>query len=135
MSDTRIFLDSNVLLYLQSADAEKANRAELCARNGGVISVQVMNEISHVMLHKFRRPLEDINEVLSVLQRLFVIHPLTLAEHLEGRRLAQRYKLGLYDAMIVASALLAQCEILYSEDMQDGLLVEGRLRIRNPFIL
>ena len=62
------------------------------------------------------------------------VEPLTLETHARGRLVAERYGLSVYDAMIVASALLAECDILYSEDMQDGLLIDQRLRIRNPFV-
>ncbi|MDP1932967.1 MAG: PIN domain-containing protein [Gammaproteobacteria bacterium] len=133
MIDTRIFLDSNILLYLQSADAHKANLAEDIARRGGMISVQVLNEVAHVMLYKFRRPWAEINEVLSLLRALFPVQPLTLAGHQQGLRVAERYGLSLYDAMIVASALQAECEILYSGDMHSGLLIENRLLVQNPF--
>ncbi|MDP2141525.1 MAG: PIN domain-containing protein [Gammaproteobacteria bacterium] len=133
MIDTRIFLDSNILLYLQSADAHKANLAEDIARRGGMISVQVLNEVAHVMLYKFRRPWAEINEVLSLLRALFSVQPLTLAGHQQGLRVAERYGLSLYDAMIVASALQAECEILYSGDMHSGLLIENRLLVQNPF--
>lgn len=133
MTDSRIFLDSNILLYLQSADTEKANLAEELSRDGGMISVQVLYEIAHVMLYKFRRPWREVDEVVALLRALFVVQPLTLAVHLEGLRLGQRYKLSLYDAMVAASALLADCEVLYSEDMHSGLLIEDRLLIKNPF--
>lgn len=50
-----------------------------------------------------------------------------------NRDVAERHRLSVYDAMIVASAILAECDTLYSEDMQDGLLIDNQLRIRNPF--
>jgi predicted nucleic acid-binding protein len=53
--------------------------------------------------------------------------------HAEGLRIAQRYGLSVYDAMIVGAALLAGCDVLFSEDMQHGLHVDRRLRIVNPF--
>lgn len=61
------------------------------------------------------------------------MEPLTVETHDLGRRIAERHGVAVYDAMIIASALLAGCKALYSENMQDGLLIEGRLRIRNPF--
>jgi predicted nucleic acid-binding protein len=133
MQAAKSFLDSNVLLYLQSADLRKAELAEVLARKGGVISVQVLNEIASVMRRKLQSPWQEIHEVLELLRGLFMVEPLTLDVHLSGLRLAERYSLGLYDAMIVASALEAGCNVLYSEDMQHGLLVEKRLRISNPF--
>ena len=48
-------------------------------------------------------------------------------------RLAERYQFRIYDAMIVAAALAAGCDTLWSEDMQDGLMIDDRLAIRNPF--
>ena len=50
-----------------------------------------------------------------------------------GSTLAERYRLSIYDAMIAAAALHADCDTLWSEDMQDGMTIEGRLRIANPF--
>ena len=50
-------------------------------------------------------------------------------------RIAERYRLSIWDAAIVASALLAECEALYTEDMQDGQVFEGRLTVVNPFKL
>ncbi len=58
---------------------------------------------------------------------------MTLETHTDALRLAQRYGFSLYDALIVAAALRADCDTIYSEDMQDGLAVDGRLTIRNPF--
>jgi predicted nucleic acid-binding protein len=61
------------------------------------------------------------------------VEDLTLQTHETGRALAERYGFSVYDAMIVAAALLAGCTMLHTEDMQDGLLVEGHLRLANPF--
>jgi predicted nucleic acid-binding protein len=58
---------------------------------------------------------------------------LELESHETGLALAERYSLSPYDAMIAASALLADCDMLWSEDMQDGMTIENRLRIVNPF--
>jgi predicted nucleic acid-binding protein len=45
----------------------------------------------------------------------------------------ERYKLATYDAMLIASALVAECDVFWSEDMHDGLVIDGTLTIRNPF--
>jgi predicted nucleic acid-binding protein len=127
------FLDTNVLIYLLSADAKKANQAEAIVHQGGLISVQVLNELANVARRKLDMPWREVNEVLGLIRSLCSVEPLTVESHDTGRRVAERYKLSVYDAMIVASALLAGCDILYSEDMHDGLLVEEQLRIINPF--
>jgi predicted nucleic acid-binding protein len=64
---------------------------------------------------------------------LTVVEPLGLDTHDEGLRIAARYQLSIYDGLIVGAALLADCKTLWSEDMQDGLRIDGRLTIRNPF--
>ena len=133
MPDSRIFIDTNVLCYLLSENTEKADRAERIVEKGGLISVQVLNELANVALKKLAMTWEEINEVLDLLKALCPVESLTLETHDMGRRVAQRYMLSVYDSMIVASALLAGCEILYSEDMQNGLLVDGQLCIHNPF--
>jgi predicted nucleic acid-binding protein len=61
------------------------------------------------------------------------VHPLTVEIRETGLALAERYRLSIYDAMIAASALHADCDTLWSEDMQDGLVLDGRLRVVNPF--
>jgi len=121
------------LLYLLSADAEKADRAEEIILAGGIVSVQVLNELANVALRKLAMPWPEINEVLSLIRSVCPVEPLTDETHDGGRRVAERYKLSVYDAMIVAAALIAGCNTLYSEDMQDGLLIDQQLHILNPF--
>jgi predicted nucleic acid-binding protein len=64
---------------------------------------------------------------------LLKVEPVTIEIHDVGTRLAEVYRLSVYDAMIASAALLAECDTLFSEDLQDGLLVNGRLRVVNPF--
>ena len=129
----KVFIDSNVLLYLLSKDAKKADAAEAALRAGGVISVQVLNEIANIALKKLGMPWAEINQFLALLRSLCHVEPLTIETHDRGRAVAEHHGLSVYDSMIVAAGLLAGCTILYSEDMQDGLLVDKQLRIANPF--
>lgn len=133
MPGSKAFLDSNVLLYLLSADPGKADRAESLVRAGGLISVQVLNEIANVARRKLAMPWTQINEVLALIRSLCPVEPLTVETHDRGRLVAERYGLSVYDAMIAAAALLAGCDTLYSEDMHDRLLIDRQLRVRNPF--
>ena len=132
MSD-KPFFDSNVLLYLASDDGAKANRAEALLSDGGTISVQVLNEMSNAAIRKLGMSWSQVGTLLEPVRALCRIEPLTEDTYGLGARLAVRYQFSVYDAMIVAAALLAGADTLYSEAMHDGLLVEGRLRIRNPF--
>ncbi|MFZ0241635.1 MAG: PIN domain-containing protein [Desulfobacterales bacterium] len=133
MPAPEVFIDTNVLLYLLSADTEKADRAEAILRAGGFISVQVLNEVANVARRKLAMPWIEINEVLALIRSVCPVEPLTIETHDRGRLVAERYGLSVYDAMIVAAALLGECEILYSEDMQDGLVIDRQLNICNPF--
>jgi predicted nucleic acid-binding protein len=129
-----IFIDSNILLYLMSKDDVKADQAEKTVQSGGRISVQVLNEIANVARRKLSMSWEETDELLSLIRSLCSVEPLTVETHKQGVHIARRYGLNIHDAMIVAAALIAGCEILYSEDMHNGLFVDHQLRIRNPFV-
>ncbi len=133
MSDHKIFVDSNVALYLLYANEKKANRAETVIGNGVTISVQVLNEVANVSRRKLKMSWSETNELLNGLRAVCKIEPLTIETHTRGLAVAERYGLSLYDAMIVAAALLAGCNTLFSEDRQDGLKINRRPQIRNPF--
>src|ERR1700754_1452273 len=127
------FFDTNILIYLASSDIAKADRAEAAVAAGGVISVQVLNELANVARRKMRVSWDDTHALLALLRGLLTVHPVTLEIHETGLRLAERYGLSIYDAMIASSALEADCDTLWSEDMQHGLVLDQRLRIVNPF--
>jgi predicted nucleic acid-binding protein len=126
------FFDTNVLFYLLSADAAKAERAEQLVAAGGVISVQVLNEFAATAARKLAMRVADIRVILSTLRALCAVKPLDVMTHELGLDLAQRYRYSIYDAMIVAAALRASCSTLYSEDLRHGQKIE-RLTILNPF--
>lgn len=127
------FFDTNVLVYLVSGDAEKADRAEALIRLGGAISVQVLNEAANVARRKMRMDWRETREFLGLLRGLLTVAPLTPETHELGLDLAERYQLSIYDAMIAAAATLAGCATLWSQDMQDGLRIGKGLRVRDPF--
>jgi predicted nucleic acid-binding protein len=127
------FFDSNVPLYLASGDPAKADRAEKLIGEGGVISVQVLNEITSVARRKMGLSWTETHAFLSLVRSLLPVQPLTIDIHEAGLALAERYGLSIYDAMIAASALHADCDTLWSEDMQHGMVLYDRLRIANPF--
>ena len=127
------FVDTNILIYLLSDDRRKADRAESVVRMGAIVSVQVLNEMTNIMHRKLAMTWEEINEVINLVQTLCNIEPLTLDAHNRGRLIAKRYGFSVYDSMIIASALLAGCKTLYSEDMQHNQMLEQQLRVCNPF--
>lgn len=127
------FFDTNVLLYIASGDPVKADQAEKMIAGGGTISVQVLNEVTNVGRRKMQMPWQDLRTFLSLLRGLLNVVPITIETHETGLALAERYDLSTYDAMIVAAALEAECDTLWSEDMQAGMTIEQRLCIVNPF--
>jgi len=127
------FFDTNVLLYMASGDAAKADRAEAAVAAGGAISVQVLNKITNVARRKMQMSWADTHAFLDMLRGLLTVHPLTVETHETGLSLAERYGFSTYDAMIVAAALHAGCDTLWSEDMRHGMALDEGLRIVNPF--
>ena len=126
------FFDTNVLLYLASGDAVKADRAEEIVLRGA-ISVQVLNEIANVACRKMQLPWQDMHTFLTTIRALVTVHPVTIETHETGLTLAERYTLSIYDALITAAALRAECDTLWSEDLQDGKVIGERLHVANPF--
>jgi predicted nucleic acid-binding protein len=132
MPGAKVFFDTNVLLYLLSADALKADRAEELLASGGIVSVQVLNEFAAVASRKLAMSYSEIRDALAPIRTICEVEPLTIESHDRALEIAERYGFSIYDATIVAAALNAGCEILYSEDLQDGQVIE-KLTIRNPF--
>jgi predicted nucleic acid-binding protein len=129
------FLDTNILVYGIAQDDARTVRAASLLRQGGTISVQVLNEFTNVARRKLQRSWPEIIEALGALHVLFPApKPIGLGTHEAAIRIAQRDGVAFYDALIIASALDAGCSVLWSEDMQNGRVIEGRLTIRNPFL-
>lgn len=126
------FIDSNIVLYLLSGEVVKADQAEAILQAGAVISVQVLNEVTSVCLRKLKMPWEEVDALLLAVKAACDVLPLTVASHERAVEIAKRFKLSFYDAHIVATALISGAELLLSEDMQSGLLIDGLL-IQNPF--
>jgi predicted nucleic acid-binding protein len=127
------FFDTNILVYIASGDTVKADRAEAAIAAGGATSVQVLNELTNVARRKMRMSWADTHALLTILRGLLTVHPLTIETHETGLALAERYGFSTYDAMIVASALHAGCDTLWSEDMRHGMILAEGLRIIDPF--
>jgi predicted nucleic acid-binding protein len=129
----KVFVDSNVVLYLLSADAAKADRSEALLKLRPMISVQVLNEVTSLCLRKLRMAWSEVGQFLGVVKSLCKVVPLTVEVHDLARHFAERHGLGFYDACIVATASLEGCQTLYTEDMHHGLIIEGSLTLRNPY--
>ena len=140
MSD-KCFLDTNVLIYsFDDNDANKTKRAsglirEVLATNKGVISYQVVQEFLNFGLRRAANPMTT-REAEVYLDR--VLRPLLFVQSspslfAEALHLHGRYQLAWYDSLIVAAAMQANCDVLYSEDLQNGQRF-GKMQVKNPFI-
>ncbi|MFM7346635.1 MAG: PIN domain-containing protein [Tagaea sp.] len=127
------FLDTNVLVYLASADAKKADRAASLLVEGGTISVQVLNELANVARRRMDLSWDEVAAFLEPIRETLTVRPLTVETHEMGLALARRYRWSVYDGMIVASAIEAGCARLWSEDLQHGMKLAEGLKIENPF--
>lgn len=114
---------------------ERTAQAEALLAAGGVVSVQVLNELAAVARRKLGMSWEAIAEALAAI-RVLCPEPvrLTIDTHDAALRIASRYGVHIYDALVVAAALEAECTTLYSADLQTDQVIDGTLTIRNPFI-
>jgi len=126
------FFDTNIVVYAQER-GEKGNIARALLAEGGYLSVQVLNEFASVSSRKQGRTWPEIEDAVSDILAL-VKPPLSITIDLnrQARRLASEIGFSFYDALIVAAAIKAGCQTLYSEDMQHGRTV-GSVTITNPF--
>jgi predicted nucleic acid-binding protein len=134
MNAKKIFFDTNTLLYLLSSDNNKADWISQNLQQSNVISVQVLNEFTSASLRKIKISNTELDEFLDLFKSTFSVRAIDLETFDTGLMVSRRYGYQHYDAMIIASALQAGCERLYSEDMQHRQIIDKRLQIVNPFI-
>jgi predicted nucleic acid-binding protein len=129
----KAFLDTNVLIYAAIKNDLRSERAEQLLAAEGVISVQVLNEFVSVARRKYQMSWKALEVALQWIRFLCPdVIPVRIGTHETAVKIAERYGYRIYDSLIVASALEANCAVLYSADLQDGQVIEG-LTIRNPF--
>jgi predicted nucleic acid-binding protein len=133
MSDSIIFLDSNVLLYAFGNDAQRKNAAKDLLRMKPIISTQVMNEVISILYRKFGFSDDEIKNIYDFMMSNMTIRVIDPASINRAIRLKEKHKYSYWDSLIIASALANECSILYSEDLQDGQNIENKLFIINPF--
>jgi predicted nucleic acid-binding protein len=127
------FFDTNIVLYsVLTDDVDKAERALSKIGLGGIISVQVLNEIIMVLRRRKKWAWADVDIALGAAESILNVVDLTHESQKLAVEFAQRYGYSIYDANILASAKLAGCNTLWSEDMAHGQVIQG-VRITNPF--
>lgn len=130
------FIDTNVVLYLYSEDEpDKKAAADALVRGSerAWVSTQVLSEMANVLRRKFGLDYPDIAAAMDEVRTACDVHVVTTETISLALRLGERYRHSYFDSLILAAALECGCDTLASEDMQDGMLIESRLTIRNPF--
>ncbi len=134
MNAKKIFFDTNTLLYLFSSDTNKADWISKNIQKSNVISVQVLNEFTSASLKKIKISTKELDEFLGLFLEIFTIKPLDIETFNSSLRISRRYGYHQYDSMIIAAAIKAGCQRLYSEDLQHKQVIDKKLQIVNPFI-
>ena len=132
--NVKTFIDTNILLYAFTEDEKNKQEIAITALENcvPVISIQIINEFSHVALKKnvktitIKKKLKDIIEITEVINEntICIFNALDIHE---------RYKYSFYDSLIIASALYSNCMVLLSEDLHDSQIIDDKLKIINPF--
>jgi predicted nucleic acid-binding protein len=132
----RFFFDTNILLYLYSADEPEKQEISLQAVQAcpwPTVSTQTINEFSNTLSRKMKVDWKSIDAALTEIEQTFAIETVTTVVIRKAYIIAERYQYSYYDSAVIASALLCGCARLISEDMQHGQMIEDQLRIVNPF--
>jgi len=141
----KVFVDSNIWLYALTTprdgeEMSKRNKSieslrELASQKTIVVSIQVINEFHWNMLRKFKVDDVSVAEIVKVnIESIAVITEVGYSIYRKALDLRKKYSLSFWDSPIVASALEAECEMLYTEDLQHGQIIDGRLTVCNPFL-
>ena len=131
----RAFIDTNVIVYMSSNDnqAKKKLARSLINKYDCVISTQVINELSNVLIKKYSQSTSNVEATIFNLEAVCTVALLTLETTNKALDIHDRYGYSFYDALILSAALDNNCKYVFSEDLQDGQILEGKLTIINPF--
>lgn len=132
----KTFLDANVVVYLYSGDEPEKQTAALALieRSNPIVSTQVLSEFANTLNRRFALPFDVITQAVAEVRDACTVIPVMPDTIAQALALAQKYRYSYYDSLILAAALSAGCDILATEDMQHGQVIEDALTIRNPFV-
>lgn len=130
----RIFADTNLFVYAEAESSDKSTTAIAVIEQLPVISTQVVNELVSVLTRKYRFQLHEAHEIAASLLDLCEVMPVGEETIRKAIELVEHYSLSHWDSLIVAAALLADCNQLYSEDLQHGQIFDNKLTVINPFL-
>jgi len=98
-----------------------------------MLSTQIISECSNVLRRKFNWTYPEIRETLEFVLKISALLNVSVDTIQQAWLIAEKYSYSYFDSLVLASALESSCDVLYSEDMQAGQLIENRLTIINPF--
>lgn len=127
------FVDTNIVVYALGRDSDKKSIARTILDATPIASSQVINEAISVLMGKQRFSREEAYEVANAVMKLVAVAPVTANTVLDAMAIGLRHGLSHWDSLIIAAAFATGCDTLYSEDMQHGHVLEGRLTVKNPF--
>ena len=142
LNESKVFIDSNIWLYCFLADQDpdpqedqrkRSLAISLTKSENIVISVQVINEVCAVLIRRAKLREEDISNLIDEFLGRCIVMEMVVLVIVNASQLRRRYNFSFWDSLMVASAMLSGAKVLYSEDLQDGWIVDDRLRITNPF--
>ncbi len=132
---SKIFLDTNILVYLFSEDdPEKRRKAIRAVAEGTILTgINNINETVNVLFRKFGHTVSEIETAVEHIVGKFHIAPLNVTTVLSAARIKDRYRYSYFYSLVIASALENDCDFLYTEDMQHGQTIDGVLKITDAF--
>ena len=130
----KIFIDTNVVVYSLGQASTKVHLAAPLFVGLPTISTQVLSETANVASKRLGLTVSEIRKLITSLEAMCRVEIISLVTIHKALDIRERYSFSWYDSLIVATALESGCDTLYSEDMQNGQEIEGRLRIVNPFV-
>jgi len=132
MTGKKVFLDSNITVYLLEKNPERRELVASYIGKGYLISTQVISENVNVCIKKLKMEKEESFNHGSFLMEAFAMTYITDETIKQAFSISLKYGFSYWDCLILSSAIENDCDEVYSEDMQDGQVIE-KLRIVNPF--
>ena len=130
----KIFLDSNIILYTLTDEVKKKEIAIDLLIEEPTISIQVINEVSNILIKKHNLNISEIKENIKFINEFVIVTLISLNTIYKAYEIKEKYKYSYYDSLIIASAIENNCNVLYSEDMQHNQMINDTLKIINPFV-
>lgn len=128
-------VDSSILIYaFGSQNEEKKKLAKFILSECKAMSIQTVNESVFILQKKFNYTMIELDEIIQFFKGNFLIRDLTVTVLEKSMHIMKTYKYSFWDSMMLSSALINNCEVIYSEDMQHNQIIESKLTIVNPFM-